>query len=183
MLIAMTKSTPSSTPSPSPSAAASTQDRRRYGMVAVAVPADRLTKPIFGKHGFASGALIVDWPAIVGSAMATYTLPLRISFPPRERSGGTLEIKVASSAFAPQIQHLEPLILQKINGHFGWNAVSRLRLRHGPLPAVAPVRPPPPDPPPQAVERLEACLAQVDDPDLRDALERLGRHIAAGKSS
>ena len=60
-------------------------DRRTYGMVSIAVPSDRVTRPVFGRHGFAGGALVVDWPAIVGSAVASHTLPQRIKFPPKDR--------------------------------------------------------------------------------------------------
>ncbi len=152
------------------------------GMVSIAVPADRVTKPVFGKHGFASGALVVDWPAIVGSAVAAHTLPLRIRFSPQDRSDGTLEIKVSSSAFATEIQHLEPLILDRINGYFGWKAVARLKLRHGPLPKRDKAgKPLPPEPAPEAAARLSAVLDKVEDPGLREALERLGKYVAARK--
>ncbi|MBI2240848.1 MAG: DUF721 domain-containing protein [Magnetospirillum gryphiswaldense] len=155
------------------------QDQRRYGMVAVGVPVGTLTRPIFGRHGFAGGAMIVDWPAIVGAAVASYTLPIRVRFAKGERSGGTLEVKVANSAFATELQHLEPLILDRINGYFGWAAVARLKLRHGPLPrrdarvaAAAPSAP-------KTEARLTDALDKVDDPELKAVLERLGRHIAA----
>lgn len=153
---------------------AKTKDNRRYGMVQVGIPVGTLTKPIFGRHGFAGGAMIVDWPAIVGAAVATYTLPIRVRFPPNERSGGTLEIKVANSAFATELQHLEPLILERINGYFGWAAVARLKFRHGPLPK-RPAAPPPPAA--QVADRHVPALDRVEDPDLRAALERLGRHL------
>ncbi|MGE5514734.1 MAG: DUF721 domain-containing protein [Bacteroidota bacterium] len=156
-------------------------DRRIQGMVSIAVPADRITKPVFGKHGFISGALVVDWPAIVGSAVASHTLPLRIKFPPKERGEGTLEIKVASSAFATELQHLEPLIVERINGYFGWKAVARLRLRHGPLPQRPPVRPPPPEPDARAAAQLDTVLDKVEDPRLREVLARLGKYVAAKK--
>jgi hypothetical protein len=146
-------------------------------MVAVAVPVERVTRPVFGRHGFVNGALVVDWPAIVGSAVAAHTLPLRIKFPPRVRAEGTLVVKVASSAFATELQHLEPLILERINGYFGYRAVARLNLRHGPLPLRAAVRPPP-EPPATLAAPAAAALATVDDPELRDALERLGRRLA-----
>ena len=156
-------------------------DRRIQGMVSIAVPADRITRPVFGRHGFVSGALVVDWAAIVGSAVATHTLPLRIKFPPKERGDGVLEIKVASSAFATELQHLEPLVIERINGYFGWNAVARLKLRHGPLPKRQGARPPPPEPDPQAAARLDSVLSKVDDPRLREVLERLGKYVAARK--
>lgn len=166
----MTKNKPSADPSPD----------RRFGMVAVGVPVGQLTKPLFGRHGFAGGALVMDWPAIVGPALAVYTLPQRIRFPTGERSGGTLHIKVASSAFAPEIVHLEPLILDRINGYFGWNAVDRLKLHHGPLPprsrAVPPVESLGQVPP-----SLQSALDRVTDPDLRAVLLRLGQRINASR--
>jgi len=152
------------------------QDRRVYGMVAIAVPSERVTRPVFGKHGFAGGALVVDWPAIVGSAVASHTMPIRIRFPPKERAEGSLIIKVDSGAFALEVQHLEPLILERINGYFGWKAVARLKLMQGPLPRP-PRRPPPPAAPAELGVGLETRLAEVEDPDLREVLTRLGRWI------
>jgi hypothetical protein len=167
MVVAMSKNAPKP----------SDNDRRIQGMVAVAVAADKVTRPVFGKQGFVSGALVVDWPAIVGSAMAAHTLPLRIRFPAKERGEGTLEIKVASSAFSTEIQHLEPLIIERINGYFGWNAVARLKLRHGPLPERQRPRAAAPDSAGPMPERVQAALEQVEDPRLREVLTRLGSHI------
>ncbi|CUW38402.1 conserved protein of unknown function(Protein of unknown function DUF721/UPF0232,34-112)) [Magnetospirillum sp. XM-1] len=154
-------------------------ERRTHGLVSIAVPSDRVTRPVFGRHGFAGGTLVVDWPAIVGSAVASHTLPLGIKFPPKERTEGTLTVKVDSGAFALEMQHLEPLILERINGYFGWKAVARLKLRQGPLPESGKppaARPAAPSSPPPALDRL----AQVEDPELRDVLERLGRRLAQG---
>jgi hypothetical protein len=153
------------------------EDRRVYGMVSIAVPSERVTRPVFGRHGFAGGALVVDWPAIVGSAVASHTLPIRIRFPPKERAEGTLIIKVDSGAFAVEVQHLEPLILERINGYFGWKAVARLKLMQGPLPEAR-RKPKPAAPAPVALSSdLEARLAGVEDPDLRDVLARLGKTL------
>jgi hypothetical protein len=164
-------------PKPKPVPAPS-QDRRAYGMVAIAVPSERVTRPAFGRHGFAGGALVVDWPAIVGSAVASHTLPVRVRFPPKERADGTLVVKVDSGAFALEVQHLEPLILERINGYFGWKAVARLKLAQGPLPEP-PRRAKPSAPLKEAGPALKASLSGVEDPDLRAALERLGRRLTS----
>ena len=164
--------------SPTPDDAKIADDGRRIrGMVSIAVPSERVTRPVFGRHGFAGGALVVDWPAIVGSAVASHTLPIRIKFPAKERSGGTLIIKVSSGAFATELMHLEPLIVERINGYFGWGAVERLKLLHGPLPQAKKKRALPP--PGEVPAGVEARLATVDDPELRAALERLGRRIGS----
>ena len=157
------------------------EERRTYGMVSIAVPSERVTRPVFGKHGFAGGALVVDWPAIVGSAVASHTLPVRIKFPPKERAEGTLIVKVDSGAFAVELQHLEPLVLERINGYFGWRAVARLKMSQGPLPE----RPKPKStaaPPADAPTPARDRLAEVEDPELREVLERLGRRLGAKSS-
>lgn len=139
----------------------------------------RLTRRPMGKRGFVEAALVSDWPNIVGSMLGGATLPLRIAFPVGQRSGGTLHLRVASGAVALQIQHQEPLVIQRINSHFGYGAVSRLALTQG---TIAP-RPPrrsvaPPVLPPETERRLEASLSIVEDPQLREVLSRLGRHLA-----
>ncbi|MGE5502796.1 MAG: DUF721 domain-containing protein [Actinomycetota bacterium] len=151
-------------------------DARVYGMVSIAMPAERVTRPAFGKHGFAGGALVVDWPAIVGSAVAAHTLPMRIKFPPKLRDHGVLVIKVDSGAFATELQHLEPLVVERINGYFGWQAVERLQLQQGPLPRPKRARPQPAASKPPSPS-LQARLDAVDDPELRAALERLASRL------
>jgi hypothetical protein len=64
-------------------------------------------------------------------------------------------------------RHLEPIIIERINGFFGYRAVARLAIRQGPLPQ----RPTPRLTEPRALTRTEtAALEQgvqtVEDPDL-----------------
>lgn len=156
------------------------EQRGSSGPRAIAEMTQRLTRRTMGKRGFTEGALIAEWPTIVGSALATTTLPLRIAFPRNERSGGTLHVRVSSGAMATQLQHLEPLVVQRINGYFGYGAVARLALSQGPV-AKRPVRRPPPPPVLDAAEEAQLAnnLAGVEDPDLKAALASLGRHLAA----
>ena len=92
--------------------------------------------------------------------------------------GGVLEIKVAASAFSTQLQHLAPLVIERVNGYFGWKAVERLKLRHGPLPKLDKPLSRPADKTESAC--LPDSLAKVEDPELRAALERLGAHLVSG---
>ncbi len=148
------------------------------GPRAVAEMAARLTRKPLGKRGFTEAALVSGWAGIVGSLLGRETLPLKIVFPPRQRNGGVLHVRVASGAMATQLQHLEPLVLQRINGYFGYGAVARLHMVQGPLPP-RPVRAVPKAPvlPPEKQQALQDSLAKVTDPALRAALERLGRYV------
>jgi hypothetical protein len=144
----------------------------------------RITKPVFGRRGMADGVIARDWRSIVGEAIAKHSQPEKISYPGRERAGGLLHLRVDNSAMATQLQHLEPQLVERINGHFGYRAVARLRFIHGPLPEpVTRVRTskPLPDLSPARRQSLDATLKGVDDPDLAAALERLGRAIGGAE--
>src|SRR5512147_1223074 len=106
---------------------------RLYGPRALAETIAKLTDPMFGKRGFA-GALIADWPAIVGERLAAGCVPEKVVYPPRRRDGATLRLRIVSGGLAIKLQHLEPILIDRINSHFGHPAVARLKFLHGPLP-------------------------------------------------
>ena len=139
----------------------------------------KIAAPVLGRRGFGEAQVILEWPAVVGQDLARDSLPVKLSFSRGDRLDGTLHLRVAAGA-ALTIQHLEPLILERINGFFGYRAVARLALRQGPLPQPRERRPPPPRTltgPEQSA--LSQGLESIKDPELRAALERLGRAVIA----
>ncbi len=150
-------------------------ERRGGGAKAVGAVARGVVRPALGRRGFSAASVITDWPEIVGTLLAAQTCPVRIAFRRGQRGEGTLHLRVASSALAPEVQHLAPLIIERINTHFGYRAVAALKITAGPLPP-RPTRPAPPPPGPLAGP-LRAALEDVDDPELRDVLERLARRL------
>lgn len=151
------------------------------------------TKAALGKRGMALAALLAQWEAIVGPGLAGAVVPLRLTrdLPQAKESakesaedaGAVLELR-AEGAAAVELQHMEPRILERINAHFGYRAVKRLKLRQGPAgnarrdpgPAVPTIRRPG-----AAEERaLFRQLEGVGDESLRDALAGLGR-VVIGK--
>jgi hypothetical protein len=140
----------------------------------------RLTKKPLGRRGFTEASLVADWAHIVGEAQALGSLPLKISFPAGERAGGILHVRVASGGLATEFSHLEPLILQRVNGYFGYGAVARLKVTQGPVPPRAPKRRAKPVAvlSPERERALQERLAAVEDPEIREALARLGRNLA-----
>lgn len=131
-----------------------------------------------GKRGLAFGQLITEWASIVGHQLALRTAPDRLSFPRGKREDATLHIR-AMGAIALELQHLEPLIVERINGFFGYRAVARIRLVHAAPASATPLRAPPLRPLSMDEEiAVMRAAATVDDPDLRDALERFGRSLA-----
>lgn len=153
---------------------------RRYGLRPIAQVADALTRPAFGRRGFALGALLTHWPQIIGPELADCTQPEKLHFPQGKGDSGTLMIRADGGA-ALEIQHLQPLICERINSLCGFRAVAELRIIQGPVTA----RPKPPKPPrpllPAEKQVLERNLAEIGDPDLWTALEKLGAGIYARK--
>ncbi len=175
--MSQTPDTPDRRPDRRPSPA-TTPRNAAMRPLAAALPA--VMKRAVGRRGFGEGALVTDWPAIVGPELATLSAPERLAFPPGERQGGVLHVRVAGP-MAVELQHLEPLVIERVNGHFGHRAVARLRIVQGPLPPPA-RRAPPPAPAPlnEGQEaQLALCLAGVAEAPLRAALERLGRALLA----
>jgi hypothetical protein len=138
----------------------------------------RIAAAVLGKRGFGAAQLVSEWPGIVGTELAQRISPDRLSFPAGERRDGTLRLRVASG-FGPEVQHRAPQIMERINGFFGYRAVARLVLVQGP-----PIRPNRPAAPPRprplsAGEQgaLDRRLARIEDPELREALRRLGQAV------
>src|SRR6185437_15606708 len=144
-------------------------DRRgRMRPIAAELPG-LIGKPL-GRRGFGEGGLIKDWAAVVGEEVARHAKPLKLAFPRGERRNGTLILRVRS-AFAVELQHMAPQLLERINGYLGYGAVARLKFEQGRLPR--------PRPPallaPQLLEpteekKLAREVGQIEDPELRQAL-------------
>lgn len=156
------------------------QERRnRLGALAGEVPA--LTRLALGKRGFAEADLVGQWARIVGPELARLALPVKLRLPrpkvepkaqpdgggiPANVAGGTLTLR-SSAAASTELQHLKPRILERIATYFGYPVVTEIRIEIGDRRRPAPPRrtvtaTPLPD------------LAEVTDPDLRAALQRLG---------
>lgn len=162
-----------------PLASAGLRGKARRGLSTLGQSVDRITSPALRRRGFAEAAIVTRWEEIVGRPLADHSRPFRVVFPRGERRGGTLHLTV-SGAFAPEVEHLSPQIVARINTYFGYRAVDRLHLHHGRL-----------DPRPRADAGTSAAgkeapdaetaasIANVADPELRAALMRLAGARAA----
>ncbi len=152
--------------------------RRKGGVRAVGQALSKVTAAAYGKRGFAQGDILLHWPEIAGELLARHTLPDRIIFPRGQRTGGLLHLQAGNSAVATEVQHLEPLIVEKVNTYFGYGAVRGIHIFQRPLPPREDTTPTPPRTlSPAERAALERDLKAVTDPDLRRALEGLGQAV------
>ena len=130
----------------------------------------------FKRFGFIQSAIVSRWNEIVGERYAKVSLPESIRFPAGRKSAGVLTLLV-EGAHAPLIQHLAPLIIERVNRFFGYSAVNRIVFRQGKPPAP-PERLTRPDLRPVPKELGEG-LRQIADPELRACLESLAASLSA----
>ena len=145
----------------------------------VAASLQKLTAKAIGRHGFSEGSLITDWSAIVGHDLAAVCQPEKLAFSRGERTGGVLHIRVQGGV-ATELQHQEPLIVERINSHFGYGAVARLRLVHAPMSRSQGRRRKPAMPvalDPELTAGLREVVGRVADDESRAVLERIGTAI------
>lgn len=130
----------------------------------------------FRRFGFIQHSIVSRWSEIVGERYAKVSCPESIKFPAGKKAGGALTLMV-DGAHAPLIQHLTPMIIERVNRFFGYSAINRIVFRQGKPPAPAPrterpqLRPVP--------KELGEGLREIADPELRHCLESLAAQIAA----
>jgi hypothetical protein len=128
----------------------------------------------FARQGFAAVDVITHWEEIVGAELAGRTEPMRLVWPQRDDpfSTGVLTVRV-EGPYAIELQHLTPVVIERVNRYFGWRCVGRIAIRQGPVTRRA--RPDLPlEPDAQAVAEVERGLGAFEDGGLKSALARLG---------
>ena len=162
-------------------------------LTAVAQP---VARSALGRKRTVLGSLLMAWPDIVGAEMARRAVPDRVALSGAGRDDGVLVLRVAS-ADALSLTYAIPGLRQQINTHYGYPAIAKIKLKHGTVGRPASGA--------QAVsgalmaqgraaflaaaasETVQAELAgvelaSVEDPEIRQALERLGQALAIRES-
>jgi hypothetical protein len=140
----------------------------------------RVLDPPARRRGLAEATLLTDWPTIVGPQFAARSQPIKLTGERGARGGATLVLHCGSAA-ALEVQHAELQLLERINDHFGYPAVARLRLIQAPprrpvkRRRARPVR----DLTPDDLDAIRVAVEPLADPALREALGRLGRTLKA----
>ena len=112
-----------------------TKPARGFQGRAVGAVLKRIVAPTMKKRGFREIDILAHWPMIVGQQLAALSCPERISRSGRlsPDGGAVLTVKV-EGAMALEVQHMAPLILERINQHYGAGSITRLNIVQGPLP-------------------------------------------------
>jgi hypothetical protein len=153
------------------------------GAKAVGAYVARMLDPIARARGFATTAILSQWPTVVGEELASFTAPDRLVWPRRtedreapsaqsawRNDGAILVIKVDGPR-AVELQHRAEQILERLNTYFGYRAIAQLRFLQAPVSRARNQPPPPP-----ALEEPSPA-AGPGDSGLARALGRLGMGV------
>ncbi|MGO4387223.1 DUF721 domain-containing protein [Microvirga sp. 2YAF29] len=150
---------------------------------------DACLSPSLAAQGFATSDVIMAWGDIVGERLAAFTQPLKIEWkrkaphadPESRPEPSTLVIRV-ESAFALELQHLAPTIIDRVNTYYGWRCIGKLVLKQGPVRRVEKKRPSAPTLTPEDQEKVNTAIGPIEEEGLKAALDRLGQAIVSSGS-
>lgn len=135
-------------------------------------------------RGFAVSRLLTHWAEVVGDETASIARPVNVSYG-RGGLGATL-ILLTTGAHAPMIEMQKEQLRQKVNAVYGYNAIARIRITQTAATGfaegqaqfgAAPRKTSGPEPTPEITHKAQSLADPVQNSDLRQALERLGRNV------
>jgi hypothetical protein len=143
--------------------------------------------PVLRRQGFGQSGLVLFWDDIVGERLAAMSQPVKVQWPVRQHGRGaeyaplpaTLIVRV-ETGFALELQHLAPIVIERVNAHFGWRCVSRLLLKQGPVAAPPRARHGAQPLDKAAEAAAETIVGRDMNEPLRLVLTRLGARVLAG---
>ncbi len=155
-----------------------TYHRTHKGLKPISRLGQDIGRKSFKKQGFNGIEIFKQWPHIVGENLSQYCRPEKINWPRQSNAlnGATLVIKCLG-AFALEIESNAPMILQRANIMFGYEAIGKIKLKQT-----------------QVIDFKEKNIIEteieapktvvkstspVKNPKLRDALNALGAQVYA----
>ncbi len=139
-----------------------------------------IMQPAFERYGFAHAELVAQWAAIVGQDIAEKCSPERLKWPStrdtakRHAEGAILVIR-ADQGEGLALSYEADTITTRINGFFGYQAVTTVKFVQGDRRRPGPVRPRPTTPDADTIKEVAGKTDKIADIGLKGALTRLGQ--------
>lgn len=147
----------------------------------------KLLDPLLAKRSHIDAALALSWPDIVREKLAGRTQPLKVTWPRRASPDdpfepGTLTV-ACESAVALDLQYQTGELIGRINGFFGYSAISRIKIEQRAVDGFRPKKI-------KQIQSLDQDSARelaenvngIADDGLRNALLRLGTSVRIEKT-
>lgn len=157
--------------------------RSRRGFMQTGALLTSRLRGVAESRGFAETRLLTQWAEIAGPEFADIVTPVKVTYG-REGFGATL-VLLCSGARGPEVTMQLPVIKERVNACYGYNAISHVRITQ-----TAPIgfsekqqEFSPKVPAPRAVSAAQNHTSEVSDDGLRDALQKLGANILSRPST
>jgi len=146
----------------------------------------RITNKTFSRKFVSLGRVVSQWEEIMGTQFASLAQPVKLNYrkspvgSDKKKSYATLDI-ATSAANATLLNYQKGVILERINSLFGNDWIKDIRF------VASEIIDPPVNkkikPPLTASEKkfLSGVLDQIEDPDIKEKLEKLGKAILTDK--
>ncbi len=140
------------------------------------------TRHVTWKKGNLYSKMLKEWPQIIGKDLATKAVPLESKYlNSQKKSKNKVQVILGvNSAFAPEVHAQSQIITERLNMFFGYNAVENIKLVHKPAETHRKedeAQTPKPELPSTDKHRIDDEITEIEDPELKNALKRLGRAI------
>ena len=148
----------------------------------------KVSKPFFNRQGFVKSYIIDNWKEIVGEEYYKKSIPEKLRI---QKGGGVLTI-ATDGATSTEMEYIKTDIIQKINDYYGYRAVNRIRFRNSFIQDEMK------DVQDEITEKksikqniknknsknkkVDAFLSEVEESDLKEAINSLGK-IIIGKNN
>ena len=140
-----------------------------------------ILEPVIARRAGMTLDLLRAWPEIAGDEFRETTRPEKIDWPRRVNEDDPFKpatlVVACESTSALFLQHEQCAVLERVNMFLGFNAIERIRIVQKPVRSTEKKRKSRPSLNEEQEAQLDALLESIDDPDLRNALEKLGRGV------
>ena len=148
----------------------------------------KISKPFFNRQGFVKSYIIDNWKEIVGEEYYKNSIPEKLRI---QKGGGILTI-ATDGATSTEMEYIKTDIIHKINDYYGYRAVNRIRFRNSFIQdEIIDTQDEITEKKPKKEniknknsknEKVDAFLSEVEESDLKEAINSLGK-IIIGKNN
>ena len=155
---------------------------RKHGFKKASVLLKKNIQKASESRGFAQSRVLTHWSEIVGEEISSVSIPTKVSYK-TDSLGATLTILTSGSS-GPVLEMQKEFIRTKINAVYGYNAVQKIKItQSSPLALIHKNEKPQSvnskknKPKVEISTSLEKAVNEIDDKNLRQALEELAINV------
>ena len=158
--------------------------KRQSGFQRTSTLVEQKLRAVGESRGFAITRLLTHWSDIVGTEVSNISIPVKVSYA-QKGFGATLVI-LTTGAQAQMLEMQLPVIREKVNACYGYNAIARIRITQtapigfseGQLQfKTKKVKDTETAPCPKTAIKVAAIAETIKDDELRAALSDFGKNI------